>query len=90
MDHAIRVLFFSGKQKDWMMWEAKCVARSGAKGWHAVPKGTITVPAAATALDESNAAHVPLIKARQDNDDGCADTLPSMEDDVSFDIVNKA
>ena len=44
MDKAIRVLNFSGKQNDWIMWEAKYKARARMKGWLQVLLGQVAVP----------------------------------------------
>ena len=41
MDKAIRVLNFSGKQNDWVMWEAKYKARARMKGWLQVLLGQV-------------------------------------------------
>ena len=87
MDKAIRVLTFSGKKKDWPMWEAKYAARARAKGWYQVLVGATEVPAAATVLTDQQ---VTLQAARKANEDGYADLLLSMEDEVTFNIVNEA
>jgi hypothetical protein len=86
-DKAIRVLSFSGKTKDWQMWEAKYAARARAKGWFKVMNGEQAVPAHDVVLTDTQ---VVQQRAREYNEAGYADLLLSMEDEVSFNVVNEA
>ena len=87
MDKAIRVLNFSGKQNDWIMWEAKYKARARMKGWLQVLLGQVVVPKENVILTDAQAAEK---NARKANEEGYSDLLLSMEDEVAFGIVNEA
>ena len=41
---AIKVIIFSGKVKDWSMWEEKFLAKSKKKGYKEIITGKIKVP----------------------------------------------
>ena len=43
-EKAIRILTFSGKKDDWMMWSDKFMAKAMMKGYDEVLGGTIIVP----------------------------------------------
>ena len=67
------------------MWEAKYMARARAKGWQSIMKGSTVVPATGTA----NMTDVQL-KVQEKNEEGYADLILSMEDEVCFNVVNEA
>ena len=87
-DKAIRVLSFSGKHEDWRMWKSKYKARATMKKWIKVMEGTETAPKESDTLDPTNDAD--KIAARQANEDGYADILMSMDDEIAFSIVDEA
>ena len=41
---AIKVIIFSGKVKDWSMWEEKFLAKSKKKGYKGILAGKVKVP----------------------------------------------
>ena len=87
MDKAIRVLNFSGKQSNWVMWEAKYKARARMKGWLQALLGQVVIPNEDVALTD---AQVVEKNARKANEEGYSDLLLSMEDEIAFGIVNEA
>ena len=87
MDKAIQVFNFSGKQNDWVMWEAKYKARACMKGWLQILLGQVKVPKEDASLTDTQVSEK---KARKANEEGYNDLLLSMEDEVAFGIVNEA
>ena len=41
---AIKVIFFSGKDRDWSMWEEKFLAKSKKKGYKEILTGKTKIP----------------------------------------------
>ena len=84
-DKAIRVLAFTGKKNDWTMWEAKYKARARTKGWLNIMDGSVVAPDATATLT----AQADIDK-RDKNDEGYSDLLLSMNEEISFGLVNEA
>lgn len=86
-ESAIRVIVFSGKIKDWLVWSEKFMARAVQKGYNGILTGTDPLPDSAdvsanakTTRGLNQAAYSDLILSMADTDNG----------NVAFNIVRNA
>jgi hypothetical protein len=54
VETSIKVIQFSGKQKDWAVWEEKFMARAKRKGFKDLLLGKATIPKTSDVLDEKS------------------------------------
>ena len=86
---AIKVIVFSGKVKDWSMWEEKFLARSKKKGYKEILTGKLTVPIKSDQeMEEEGKARK---KTENKNEDAYSDFILSFAEtearNVAFSIV---
>ena len=89
-EKVIRVLQFSGKQKDWRRWKAQFLSRAKIKGYKDAVQGEIVVPAQSEELNKEAADYVEKEQARLKNEQAYNDLILSMTEDVSFGLVDEA
>ena len=77
---SIKVIQFSGKQKDWAVWEEKFMARAKRKGFKDLLLGKTTIPKTSEVLDEKSDDDKKKIKIRDLNDLGYSELILSFAD----------
>ena len=87
-ERSIRVVPFSGKQKDYRMWSRKFLATSTMKGYRDVLLGKTEVPKLVTDLTTTEGKLGSL--AITANERGYSDLLLSLSDEVCFGIIDDA
>ena len=89
---AIKVIVFSGKVKDWSMWEEKFLARSKKKGYKEILTGKLTVPIESD--QETEEEGKARKKTENKNEDAYSDLILSFAEteagNVAFSIVKNA
>ncbi len=93
---SIKVIKFSGKKRDWSIWEEKFVARSKCRGYKNIllERQDIKIPKTTEVIDEKTEEGKKKIKIMELNEIGYVDLILSMNTDtlagqVAFDIVKK-
>ena len=67
-EKTIRIITFSGKQKDWRMWSAQFLARANRKGFKNVLLGKMEVPSEDEEFDIATTTGKEKLMARQANE----------------------
>ena len=84
-EKSIRILTFSGKKEDWMMWSDKFMAKAIMKGYDEVLDGTIIVP------DDKTTNPTPSqVEARKLNKLAYNELILACTDKIAFGIVKNA
>ena len=84
-EKAIRILTFSGKKEDWMMWSDKFMAKSMMKGYDEILDGTMLVP------DDKTTTLTPSQEeARKLNKMAYNELILACTDKIVFGIVKNA
>ena len=89
-ERSIRVVPFSGKKKDWRMWQKQFLAVAGKREYKDVLKGTTKVPPHDAVLDLTVDADKLKSAARKANDNAYHDLVLANSQPVPFNIVDKA
>ena len=92
VETSIKVIQFSGRAKDWAVWEEKFLARAKRKGFKDLLLGKITIPKSTEILDEN--ADKDKIRTRDLNDLGYSELILSFADsdagNVAFQYVRNS
>ena len=84
-EKAIRILTFSGKKEDWMMWSDKFMAKAMMKGYDEILDGTVLVP------DDNTTNPSPSQEeARKQNKLAYNELILACTDKIAFGIVKNA
>ena len=78
-DKAIRVIAFSGKQVDWIVWEEKFLAKANSKGYRKILLGAEIAPKDDENFDESTEEGRLKKKAREANEQAFTDLILSVD-----------
>ena len=84
-EKAIRILTFSGKKEDWMMWSDKFMAKAMMKGYDEVLDGTVIVPD-----DKTSRPTTEQEEARKMNKLAYNELILACTDKIAFGIVKNA
>ena len=84
-EKTIRILTFSGKKEDWMMWSDKFMAKAVMKGYDEVLDGTIIIPD-----DKTNKPTTDQEEARKMNKLAYNELILACTDKIAFGIVKNA
>ena len=91
VETSIKVIQFSGKSKDWPVWEEKFLARSKRKGFRDLLLGKVEIPKSTEALDASDKERS---KIRELNDLAYSELILSFADsdagNVAFQYVRNS
>jgi len=91
-DRAIRVIAFSGKQIDWIVWEEKFLAKANSKGYRKILLGAQVAPKDDEILDETTEDGRLKRTARDANEQAFTDLILSVDGStangrVAFNLV---
>ena len=89
-EKSIRVIQFSGKKKDWRMWQKQFLAISSKREYKDILTGKTPVPPHNESIDISTGEGKTKMKARKANDHAYHDLILANEQPVPFNIVDKA
>ena len=84
-EKTIRILTFSGKKEDWMMWSDKFMAKAMMKGYNEILDGTMLVPEDKTTKPTSSKE-----EARKLNKLAFNKLILACTDKIAFGIVKNA
>ena len=91
---SIKVIQFSGKTKDWAIWEEKFLAKAKRMGFKDVLLGKVIIPKSTEILDETVEGDKKKIKIRELNDLGYSELILSFADseagNVAFQYVRNS
>ena len=86
-DKAIRVIEFSGEQKDWRLFSRKFLAKGGIKGYRNLLLGATAIPPASEVIDETNDAGKAKAEAKKRNVSAMGDLMLSVTNEVLLSIL---
>ena len=90
IEKTIRIVSFSGKQKDWRMWSAQFMARAYVKEYAGILDGTVKPPSDDFEINIGTDIGKLQMKARKANQNAYNELILSMTEEISFGLVDQA